>query len=334
MEVIAVKYSIIIPIYNSEKTLRRCLDSLMPQTNSDIEVLLINDGSTDLSGDICKEYMQKNRSFRCYSQENAGVSVARNNGLDKAKGKYILFVDSDDYVDANYIEVIDSSLEEENPDLLIFSVAFLNCNRNSETMLHDDVYCSGKNAYKLIAFLDKQQKMNSLCNKVFINQIISDNHIRFCPDIYDGEDSIFIFNYLLYINRILTKHDILYYADESSQNSLSRKRKRDLSHQLIMASKYMQEMLIICSLEKEKLCLFKRILSRRYYRGAYSCFLEASRWIDDKSDLNNEITAICLEYNKNPIKPIGYETSIMSIPVRFTLTPIIKSILFMKNKGQ
>ena len=113
-------YSVIIPIYNAEKTLSRCIDSLVRQDRKDVELILINDGSTDRSGEICKEYQQKCGNIRYFVQENRGVSAARNVGLAEAQGEYVLFVDSDDYVSQTYFEIIDAALVKEKADLLLF----------------------------------------------------------------------------------------------------------------------------------------------------------------------------------------------------------------------
>ncbi len=95
------KVSIIVPVYNVEKYLRRCIDSILRQTLTDIEVILVDDGSFDSSGKICEEYARKDSRLRVIHQKNAGVAVARNTGLDIASGDYIAFVDSDDYIEPN-----------------------------------------------------------------------------------------------------------------------------------------------------------------------------------------------------------------------------------------
>ena len=95
------KVSIIVPVYNTEKYLHRCIDSILRQTLTDIEVILVDDGSFDSSGKICEEYARKDSRLRVIHQKNAGVAVARNTGLDIASGDYIAFVDSDDYIEPN-----------------------------------------------------------------------------------------------------------------------------------------------------------------------------------------------------------------------------------------
>ena len=99
-----VKISIIIPVYNVEKYLHECLDSIINQTFTDIEIICVDDGSTDKSSEILEEYEQKDKRFTVISQPNKGVSAARNRGMQQAKGKYIMFVDSDDWLAHNACE--------------------------------------------------------------------------------------------------------------------------------------------------------------------------------------------------------------------------------------
>lgn len=111
--------SIIVPIYNVEEYLRECLDSIMSQTYQNFECLLINDGSPDNSADICREYVEKDSRFRYFEKENGGVSSARNLGIEHSKGEYITFIDSDDWVDSDYLEVLYNALIDENADISV-----------------------------------------------------------------------------------------------------------------------------------------------------------------------------------------------------------------------
>ena len=112
--------SVIVPVYNVEKYLARCLDSLLNQTQPDIEILVVNDGSTDASGHIVDEYARKYPDrIRAFHMENEGVSAARNRGVAKAQGKYLTFVDSDDYVTGDYLERMVTAAEKNSSDLVI-----------------------------------------------------------------------------------------------------------------------------------------------------------------------------------------------------------------------
>ena len=108
-----MKLSIIIPTYNSASVLPKALDSIVCQTFTDWECILVDDGSPDRSGKICDEYAEKDKRFRVFHQENAGVSAARNKGLDEAKGEYVNFVDSDDWVETNALEEYISHMSDD-----------------------------------------------------------------------------------------------------------------------------------------------------------------------------------------------------------------------------
>ena len=123
--------SIIVPIYNVEKYLRQCLDSIQDQSYQNFECLLINDGSPDNSADICKEYVSKDPRFRYIEKENGGVSSARNLGLGHSKGEYITFIDSDDWVDSDYLEVLYKSLTDEKADVAVSTYKQFNMDDNN-----------------------------------------------------------------------------------------------------------------------------------------------------------------------------------------------------------
>ena len=113
------KVSVIIPVYNVEKYLPQCIDSILAQTFTDFELILVNDGSKDCSGNICDEYAQKDSRIVVIHKENGGASSARNRGLDIAKGEWISFIDSDDYVTPNYLSNLISEAQANCASLVI-----------------------------------------------------------------------------------------------------------------------------------------------------------------------------------------------------------------------
>lgn len=116
------KISIIVPVYNTAKYLEQCIDSIVAQTYTDWELLLIDDGSTDRSGDICETYAAKDTRIRVFHKENGGVSSARNLGLDHAQGEWITFVDSDDYIEENFLKSFESNLDA---DLVVGNIQMI-----------------------------------------------------------------------------------------------------------------------------------------------------------------------------------------------------------------
>ena len=217
-----MRYSVIIPVYNAEKTLCRCMDSLVKRAFSDYELLLINDGSTDGSDAICREYADTYPCVRYLAKENGGVSSARNLGLEQAKGEYILFVDSDDYVSENYFSVISGALERDTADLLMFGYRnFGGVSSEWDTgMFHED---SETGIAERVSSAVRQYLFSSLWSKAFRRTIIQQFRLRFAPDLAIGEDLAFIFSYTMHIQSIHSIEDRLYNVDTGGMNSLSRK---------------------------------------------------------------------------------------------------------------
>ena len=116
-----IKYSFIVPVYNTEKYLKKCLNSLVNQTYKDFEIIVVNDGSTDKSSNIISKYQKKYKNIIVIDKENEGLSMARNRGVQKSSGKYIIFVDSDDYVSNKLLEEVDKKIDDS--DILRFQIA-------------------------------------------------------------------------------------------------------------------------------------------------------------------------------------------------------------------
>ena len=116
------KVSVIVPVYNVEKYLKQCLDSIVDQTLEDLEIVLVDDGSVDSSGTICDEYAKKDARIKVIHKKNGGLSDARNVAIDIAKGEYITFVDSDDYVTDDYVESLYKLLVENNAQMSIILI--------------------------------------------------------------------------------------------------------------------------------------------------------------------------------------------------------------------
>lgn len=136
--VILVKVSVIVPVYNTEKYLEECLDSIVNQTLEDIEIICINDGSTDDSINILENYAKKDNRIKIFSQQNSGLSVSRNNGLELANGKYVYFIDSDDYIELTALEELYSIAEEKDLDMIIFKL--INFNDGSDEKFTTEDY--------------------------------------------------------------------------------------------------------------------------------------------------------------------------------------------------
>ena len=134
-----MKISIIVPVYNTEKYLKRCVDSILSQNYADFELWLVDDGSTDGSGALCDSYQQKDSRVRVFHQKNAGVSAARNYGVDQAQGEWVCFVDSDDEVLPDYLSDMIKAADTDEC-LVVGNI----CKSHLTGLLMEDVYLDGK----------------------------------------------------------------------------------------------------------------------------------------------------------------------------------------------
>lgn len=160
--------SIIIPVYNVEKYLEKCLDSVIHQSYENIEIILVNDGSTDTSGEICKKYSEKDKRIVLFNQENAGLSAARNTGIEICKGEYIAFVDSDDWVEKDYILKMYTECKNKNVDIVI--CGFNKVNENNDLILDE----SSKLRKRTI---DNKNKFDLLFNENNLETILAWNKL-------------------------------------------------------------------------------------------------------------------------------------------------------------
>lgn len=202
------KISIIVPVYNAEKYLEECLDSLIEQTYKNIEIILIDDGSTDKSACICDEYAEKDKRVKILHQKNSGVSVARNKGLDKHTGDYVMFVDSDDWIEPNTCEILINKITAEKKDLLIYNYYLERKNfseKNSDFMCDNDVNFLQKIQAKLLAPTINIE--NIKCNGISLacTKIISSKILKKSRFLFEGKKALFedgLFYYLLFEENI------------------------------------------------------------------------------------------------------------------------------------
>lgn len=146
-----IKYSFIVPVYNTEKYLKKCLDSLVNQTYKDFEIIVVNDGSTDKSSSIISKYQKKYKNIIVIDKENEGLSMARNRGVQKSSGKYIIFVDSDDYVSNKLLEEVDKKIDDS--DILRFQIATEDEDYTKINEYHEEEFESmcGYDAFKYLS---------------------------------------------------------------------------------------------------------------------------------------------------------------------------------------
>jgi len=204
--------SIIIPVYNAEKYLAQCIDSVISQSCKDWEMILVDDGSTDVSGIICDEYSNKDQRIKVIHKENGGVSSARNVGLEKATGEWVSFVDADDWIEQNYVDTL-SSLEND-ADIVFFSMNFRYSNGEVMTKKPKKRFAERRvEVEKLICDL-KYGVIDDVFGwavvKFFKRSIIEEHNIRFDENIKLREDEVFAMDYCRYVNSIQVIDKVLY----------------------------------------------------------------------------------------------------------------------------
>lgn len=201
------KVSVIVPVYNVEKYLKRCLDSLINQTLSDIDIICINDGSKDSSLQILEQYAQKDSRIVIYNQENSGLSVARNTGLEHASGEYIGFVDSDDWVDLDFYEKLYNSAKNNNADIAVADFIREHPNKKPKRLKlkEEKIYTTPEDKFMIC----KVHREGCVWNKIYRTEFIKSINLKFVPKMY-YEDRDFTIKSLYFSKKLVTTPNTYY----------------------------------------------------------------------------------------------------------------------------
>lgn len=202
------KVSIIVPVYNVEKYLRKCLDSLINQTLKDIEIICINDGSTDKSLEILEEYKNRDSRIILLNQENSGQSVARNRGIEIAKGEYLGFVDPDDWVDLDYYEKLYNAASTNDTDIAVGGIIRVTGIKKKKFLNFEKETITDNTNLKFE--LCDVPKKSYVWNKIYKTEKLKEIGLEFEKGIF-YEDCIFTPQALFYLRKIVTVPNIYYY---------------------------------------------------------------------------------------------------------------------------
>ncbi|HII4441208.1 TPA: glycosyltransferase family 2 protein [Clostridium perfringens] len=227
------KVSVVVPIYNVEKYLHRCVNSLIRQTLKDIEIILVNDGSPDNCPKICDEYKNKDIRVKVIHKKNAGLGLARNSGLDEAKGKYVVFVDSDDFIEESALEEMYNIAEKHQADMCM--AGYYKYNTQTNTINKIELFENQKIfkgdqikevVYKIIgsapeSISDEDYGM-SVWKNLYSLEFLKKNNIRFYSEReYVSEDVIFHLCAVPKMRKIVTINESYYYYCDNSDTSLT-----------------------------------------------------------------------------------------------------------------
>jgi len=275
------KVSIIIPIYNTDKYLRQCFDSVINQTFQDIEIILVNDGSTDNSINIIKEYQQKDSRIVFVNFPNhKGVSDAKNEGIKIAKGKYITFVDSDDWISKDYITILYDNITKYNYDIVVTNMFFFTKNKNVKIKMpsfcYQEDFSKEINKKKLLTL----NLVWAMVAKIYKRDFIINNNILCSGEIMD--DNYFIYNAIICADNIKFIDETNYYYRTFRENSLTLNESRFY---------YLPELM-----NKVKNLLVSKNLYLEYKHSFYSqCYLLIASEIERTKIPKQEINKICFE---------------------------------------
>ena len=315
-----MKYSVIIPVYNSAKTIKRCIESIILQNRADVEIIIINDGSTDETDSICKVLQTEHENIIYITKENGGVSSARNSGLSVATGEFVMFVDSDDYVDNNCFDTIDKYIKS-NADFYQFGFSIVANGLVKETREFSE--CNVNTSSKKEAFVSDgivTRSINSPCAKIFKRKIINEQNLRFCENLSVGEDLTFVFSFLLLADRFERLSDKIYFADTGNEESLSRKYRENLSEQLLGVYDSMVKALKKSKTESK---LINRSLAWLFYRNAYSVANDLAKSGLTFLERRRKLKAMCSLFNSKKVVPIGFKCQLIAIPIKLQLVGLI-----------
>ncbi|MEH7129309.1 glycosyltransferase family 2 protein, partial [Neobacillus drentensis] len=228
MRKIKPKISIIVPVYNVEKYIRRCLDSILAQTFSDFELLLIDDGSTDNSGTICDSYAKQDSRIKVIHMKNGGVSNARNKGISLAHGDYVMFCDSDDYVENNWCCQLYEAINHNRKTLPVCGIRFVYNIREPKKEVKKAFF--ERKSYEKGKYFETYKKglSGSLCCKIYDRKTIVENSIYFDVTVNRGEDLLFNLSYMDHMDSFVAIPFITYNYVHSNENSLINSYRKDL----------------------------------------------------------------------------------------------------------
>ena len=235
--------SVIIPVYNSEKTLSRSIESILSQHYGELEIVLVDDGSTDSSSNICNEWANKDPRVRVYHQANGGVSVARNKGLEVANGEWLTFVDSDDYIEQGYFpEIFDYSIDLYVQNWRVFGGG------DAPWEQLDYQVVKGE---EMVSFMERYGHLDlfrMVAAKFIKREIVNDNQIRFNSQVALGEDTLFFMEYYRHCSSlcVLDSAHYMYYRPKAN-----------------WSDKY--------KIREDKILAFEKSFWEQYQRTPYKC---------------------------------------------------------------
>lgn len=301
----SIDISIVVPIYNVDKYLDKCITLILESIKVSYELILVNDGCNDNSINICKEYSKKNERIKIVNKKNGGLSSARNAGINIALGKYIVFIDPDDEIDRNYFDRLFFIAEKNNCDVVVGGYKTFPEVKNKIPGYKLDTVLNGRD---FILSSNNIHTNNDLCfvwRNIYRLQIIKDNNIRFNENVFIGEDVIFNLEVFLNCKRAYATSDILYNYRINNPNSLMRvKYKPNLESSLLIQyeiRKMLSEKYKLLEVEH-----YKKDMSNYYIKNIYFLIIRNLRNGEQKSIKENINKIVRYDMFRDSCNIIGF----------------------------
>ncbi|MBR5130205.1 MAG: glycosyltransferase family 2 protein [Alphaproteobacteria bacterium] len=295
--------SIIIPNYNTEKYLKRCLDSLIGQTFNDIEIIVIDDGSKDKSVDIIKKYVQQDSRVKLIQQQNSGPAKARNQGLENATGKYLMFCDSDDWYEPNMCQEMYDTIEKQKVDVVcchnFFDWEENLDNQEKEERLVEKYYNPKKSGKYVLSDKIILSTNVLLWNKIWRRDLVEEFHIRF-PQGHEHDDDAFWYMYAMISKKIFYLPKPFYHYFLRSGSIMSTQANKQPKNRMdrVIISEYVLNFLIKNNLKKTKAHLMAGI-----FKNQLRCVCPFFNF--------DELKELCQNTNKTIKKELGISETVV-----------------------
>lgn len=202
----SIKLSIIVPVFNAETYIDACVESVLDQTLNDIEIIFVNDGSTDHSKEIIEKYKKLDARIKLVNQVNQGVSIARNNGLLVAVGEYVGFVDADDYLEKDMFEILYRTAKKDDYDVVISNFESELGGHKVVTRYPFPIETTLTRDYierEILTFFLKSDQLNTACNKIYRREIATNYDVRFPEKVTLGEDGVYNIQFFKYSSKVI-----------------------------------------------------------------------------------------------------------------------------------
>lgn len=315
--------SIIIPVYKVEKYLEQCINSIIAQTYKKIEIILVDDGSPDHSGKICDEYARKDERIKVIHKKNGGLSDARNKGINQATGKYIAFIDSDDYVEPNYLEKLYDAITKFDTKIAQCNIQKISENNNKLEAIGDETEKIKDGKTMIEELYDNKWENTVVWNKLYLRQLFED--IRY-PIGKIHEDEFTTYKILYEIEKIVIIPEYLYCYRQREES--------------IMGKKYNLNKLDMLEALEKRLDFFEEKDEKQLYYLTLQCYLQkikenyfsVKQWIEE-SELIQKI--LKKKYKENYRKIFKMKEVSFNKKIKWSLFYFVPNLWYaMKRKGE